>query len=52
MLLRAQPVCAAPTADWPQEVGSALDAQVTLVSRGPTARDKYLATAPAPAVPR
>jgi adenylosuccinate synthase len=52
MLLRAKPVCAAPIADWPQEVGSALGAQVTLVSRGPTARDKYLVTAPAPAVPR
>jgi adenylosuccinate synthase len=51
MLFRAKPVCAAPTADWPQEVGTALGAQVTLVSRGPTARDKYLATAPAPAVP-
>jgi len=47
LLLRARPVCHDPGCDWPAVVAHALARPVTVMSYGPTMRDKAAVTAPA-----
>ncbi len=47
LLLHARPVCHDPGSDWPAVVANALARPVTVMSYGPTMRDKAAVTAPA-----